>query len=352
MKRRISILVIVVMLLSLTLSGCVKEEKQVELYQLAPEKTSLMESYVIKTANNHLIVIDGGIYGEGYDAAPYMPAALRAILGLKEGEYFEVDAWFLSHNHSDHFYELAKMLRDYTADSNYKINNFLFDFPAHGTEEYPVHNADLKEWAVLKAGLNNYAAVNGIEVKGASYYDDVNGAVINAASVEKGLSFDVDGVKIDVLQTWDKNDGEDVNNNSLILKVWVDGQSILFLNDAGLTAENRLLMGKYKDQVKSDIVQLAHHGQNGLSKTGYDAIDADVYLWTTPLWVWLNKEGNYQIDTVREWLNGETYLKSDEWNIVSCLYSAYPTDPTSVEDWKAVKDGMKIVLPYSYSARN
>ena len=109
------------------------EPSPVVLYQLVPEKNSLMQSYVIKTAHGKLIVIDGGIDGEGKDRAPYMPAALRAILGLKDGEYFEVEAWFLSHAHKDHMYELSKMMRDYTADSNYKINNIYFDFPEFGS---------------------------------------------------------------------------------------------------------------------------------------------------------------------------------------------------------------------------
>ena len=43
----------------------VTEPSPVVLYQLVPEKNSLMQSYVIKTANGKLIVIDGGIDGEG-----------------------------------------------------------------------------------------------------------------------------------------------------------------------------------------------------------------------------------------------------------------------------------------------
>ena len=106
----------------------------VELYQLAPEPDSLMMSYVIVTPNRKVIVIDGGIDGRGMNEPPYLPAAIRAILGLEEGEYFEVEAWFLSHGHWDHFYELAKMLATYKESSNYRINNFYFDFPEYGVE--------------------------------------------------------------------------------------------------------------------------------------------------------------------------------------------------------------------------
>ena len=178
------------------------EPVPVALYQLVPEKNSLMQSYVIKTQSGKLIVIDGGIDGEGKDRAPYMPAALRAILGLKDDEYFEVEAWFLSHGHKDHMYELSKMLRDYSAESNYKINNIYFDFPEFGSEEYPTANADM-EISQIKENINKYGVAIGATVKdGSTYYDDINGAFINSESVAKGLSLEIDGVKIDVLQTW------------------------------------------------------------------------------------------------------------------------------------------------------
>ena len=48
-------------------------------------------SNVIKTKNNKLIVIDGGIDGTGASSDPYLPSALRSILCLEEGEYFIAD---------------------------------------------------------------------------------------------------------------------------------------------------------------------------------------------------------------------------------------------------------------------
>ena len=322
------------------------EPSPVALYQLAPEKNSLMQSYVIKTANGKLIVIDGGIDGEGRDRDPYMPAALRAILGLKDNEYFEVEAWFLSHGHKDHMYELSKMLRDYSAESNYKINNIYFDFPEFGSEEYPTENADM-EFAQIKENINKYGTVIGAEVKdGSTYYDDINGAFINSESVAKGLSLEIDGVKIDILQTWDPADGfSNINDTSLVIRMWIEGQSVLFLNDLGVNGGRRLLK-TYGDQLKSDIVQMAHHGQAGVNKDVYDAIDADVHLWPTPIWVWNNANGTYQIDDVRQWLYGETFLTSSEYDIVSCLYAKYPSGATRMKYWTRVLDGMKIEFPY------
>ena len=314
----------------------------VALYQLAPEKNSLMQSYVIRTQNGKLIVIDGGIDGEGKEREPYMPSALRAIAGVGEGEYFEGEAWFLSHAHKDHMYELSKMMRDYSTESNYKINNIYFDFPEFGGAEYAAANGDM-EASQIRENMNKYGEIIG---KGSSYYDDINGSVINKESVAKGLSFEIDGVKIDVLQTWDAADGtSNINDTSLVLRAHIGEQTVLFLNDLGSIGGRRLL-ATYGNQLKSDIVQMAHHGQAGVNKDVYDAIDADVHLWPTPIWVWQHANKTYQIDEVREWLYGETFLTASEYDIVSCLYAKYPPRSTLVTAWERVLDGMKIEFPY------
>ena len=323
------------------------EPSPVVLYQLAPEQNSLMQSYVIKTANGKLIVIDGGVDGEGKDKVPYMPSALRAIAGVGEGEYFEVEAWFLSHAHKDHTYELSKMLAEYSAESNYKINNIYFDFPEFGSAEYPAQNGDMDASKIVE-NVNKYGEVIG---KGENYYDQINGAFINTEAVAKGLSLEIDGVKIDVLQTWDPADGtSNLNDTSIVLRFTIGEQTVLFLNDLGNIGGRRLL-ATYGDALKSDIVQMAHHGQGGVNKDVYKAIGANVHLWPTPIWVWNNANKTYQIDEVREWLYGETFLEPDEHNIVAGKYKKYPPRINSVSAWEKVLDYMKLEFPYVVSDR-
>lgn len=322
------------------------EPAKVTLYQLAPEKNSLMQCYVIKTQNGKLIVIDGGIDGEGKDRAPYLTAALRAIAGVGKDGYFEVEAWFLSHAHKDHTYELSKMLAAYTTESNYKINNIYFDFPEFGTEEYPAQNADM-EASQIRENINKYGQVIGAQVEdGSTYYDQLNGAVINAKAVADGLTMEIDGVRLDILQTWSLEDGtSNLNDTSIVIRVQAEGQSILFLNDLGALGGRRLL-ATYGESLKSDIVQMAHHGQAGVNKDVYQAIGATVHLWPTPIWVWKNESGIYQIDEVRKWLYGKNFLEADEYDIVASLYEKYPSKSTKVGAWEDVIDGMKIELPY------
>ena len=60
-------------------------ERNVELYMLAPENEVLMQSFVLKTGNGRLIVVDGGMArtNETQDRA-YLPSALRAIADVGE----------------------------------------------------------------------------------------------------------------------------------------------------------------------------------------------------------------------------------------------------------------------------
>lgn len=314
--------------------------KKTEIYQLTPHSGILMEGYVVKTPNNKIVVIDGG--NETYLDKPYLPSAIRAILGLREGDYFEVDAWFISHAHSDHYGELSMMLRNYDKNVNYKINNIYFDFPDIENVGFDESDYDLGKLSTLKNALNNYAKVNGIDC-GESYFDYLNGRVVNAKAVKEGLAFTVDGVKFDILQTWSPEDDQ-INGNSMVIKVIpesLNGKNCLFLNDVSIVSGARLLK-TYGAALKSDMVQMAHHGQAGADKAVYDAIGAKIRLWPIPFWVWNNEE-TYRIGEVRSWV-GVDVNNVTENDVVSCLYKAYPKEYASVEAWKSCIDGMKVVL--------
>ena len=312
-----------------------------EIYQLTSDAGILMQAHVVKTPNQKIIVIDGG--NETYLEKPYLPSAIRAILGLNDGDYFEIEAWFVSHGHCDHYGEMSMMLRNYDETSNYKINNIYFDFPEFTNPKYDESDYDLNKVANLKKGLNNYAKVNKINC-GDSYYDYLNGRFINKETVDAGLSFTFDGVRFDILQTRDDEQDDQINGNSMVIRTYIentDSKTCLFLNDTSIVSGARLLK-TYGASLKSDIVQMAHHGQAGADKDVYDTIAADVRLWPVPFWVWLNEE-TYQIGAVRAWVgvDKDNVTKND---LVSCLYERYPDDYASVEDWKKCVDCMKVVL--------
>ena len=199
------------------------------------------------------------------------------------------------------------------------------------------------EITMFKNVLNRYAKVNGIQVEG-SYYDYLNGRVVNEESVEKGLTITVDGVNFDVLQTRSDVD-EQVNSNSMVVRARYESQDglkkFLILNDVSRLSGNRLLE-KYGDELKSDVVQLSHHGQAGATKEVYDVIGAKIRLWPTPYWVWSNPIA-YEIGKVRDWF-GISDKGDSENDLIACLYEEYPEDRTCASDWKKCIDKMMIEI--------
>ena len=319
--------------------------KKVELYQLTPDKNVLMQCHLIRTKNDKIIVIDGGYYGKEY--CYYIHSSIRSILGLKENDYFEIEGWFLTHPHEDHFGEMALQFENYSKDSNFKVNNFYFDFADFDEKHYQDMSDEMKDFMEkFKCSLDNYARVNDIKVN-KRFYDDINGAVINSESVKNDLTISIDGVDFEILRTRDERDVI-VNGSSMVMKMTVkDGeetQSVLFLGDLDKISGEFFLNETPKEKLKSDIVQMAHHGNWAVDKNVYDAIGAKVHLYPTPLWVWNCNNSRFDIDKVREWV-GTT--GADKYNLISCLYSEYPENRESVSDWAKVLKYMKIDLPYN-----
>jgi hypothetical protein len=354
-----------------------RRNNSVEVYQLAPDPNSLMMSYVIVTPNDKVIVIDGGIDGQGMHEPPYLPSAIRAILGIGQNDYFEVEAWFLSHGHWDHFYELAKMLSSYTESDNYRINNFYFDFPDYGVEwssNAGESDHNVKELELMKQGLDRYYDAVGFEgIRGADipaekwvrpddyegkyyYYDLINAAVINKASVAEGCEIDVDGVSFRVMCTWQKSSAN-VNSTSVVLRMTYLDHSILFLGDAATDTGNALLRAYEDDELRSEYVQMAHHGQSGTDEKFYRRIGAaeSKRLWPTPVWVWnvYRASNGIRTDYTREWLGlpadynefAEKGLLETGSDFVAGLYSAYPEQPDQVKSWtKEVLDAQRVAV--------
>ena len=202
--------------------------KNVEVYLLAPDKNVLSQNIVIKTPNDKIIVIDGG--HEEFE--PCLAPAIRAILNKGQDEYFEIESWFISHAHNDHYGEAIKLLNGLT-DRSIKVNNFYYDFPDLENSNFHQSDYTLESLEKLKKGLDNYKKVWGIDCDG-RYYDYLNGKVVNGETVKNGLTLNIDGVDFDIIQTRDDAVDEQVNANSMVIRMRVETETgekkVLFLN--------------------------------------------------------------------------------------------------------------------------
>ena len=71
---------------------------------------------------------------------------------------------------------------------------------------------------------------------------------------------------------------EDFNESSVVVRLVHEEGSMIFLADCGVYVCEWML-DAYDEALKSDMVQVAHHGGETANKEIYDAIQADTLFW-------------------------------------------------------------------------
>lgn len=240
------------------------------LWQLPSQGPTQMLSYVIKSANGKIIVIDGGMTCDG----TYLKKFLAS-----HGNH--VDSWFLTHPHLDHIDALTWILSN---QGSLKIDKIYASFP-------PLEWIQKYEKNYTITSQKFYAAMKKADRK----YIDIN----------PGDIFDIDRIHIEILSDINLDiTSNAINNSSIVMKFSDKNKSVLFLGDLGLQGGDKLLKSIDHKKLKADYVQMAHHGQNGVNKNFYEVIQPEYCLWPTPLWLWtnLNGKGKFRTLEVREWM--------------------------------------------------
>lgn len=257
-----------------------------------------MNSFIITTADGKVIAIDGG----QRQNAEYFIEYLKEITGQQVPH---IDGWFLSHAHDDHvdcFMEIVEKYPDaLTFDKVY------YNFPSayfHSHEDKSAVKTTEEFYKVLPLFADRICICSG------------------------GDQLDIGDAHFDFLYSTDFEFKHNVcNNSSLVFRMTLGGKTVMFTGDCGVEAGQKILrLWKDKGLVKSDICQMAHHGQNGCDREFYEAVAPEVCLWNTPKWLWDNDAGKgynthcWQTVIVRGWMEElgvkENYVIKDGTQVV------------------------------------
>lgn len=263
------------------------KNKTIELIQLAQIEDRQSMGYLIKTKNNKLIAIDGGLKEN----------TQNLIDNINENGG-KVDYWFLTHVHDDHlgaFVEIVKNT-DIQIDNIYVSLNDLSWY-----EQYESSRIDFtKEF---------FQTLEDEKIK-----DKIHNPQLNEI-------LNLDGIKAEILGIKNPEITENAGNEqSMVIKFDTGKTSFLVLGDTGTQSSEKLIKTQ-KEKLKSDIVQVAHHGQAGATEELYKLINPKICLWPTPTWLWNNdagsgeNTGNWKTFETRQWLKNlnvqQNYIGKD-----------------------------------------
>lgn len=269
------LLYLVQMAVLVSLVGCTsKSADTFTLWQLPSCGNDICNSYVIQTSGGKLIVMDGGLETERH----YLRGYIDALGGGK------VDAWFISHPHPDHAGAINRILSS----------------PAGLQIEKIYYSRLTEELIYLEKGCVGFTR-------------ELYGRLDTLTTTEVidchcGDELEIDGVKFKILSEKNPDILTHYNDHSMVIRMWDDHKSVVFLGDLGVAGGRKLMESEYMKDVDCDYLQVAHHGQRGCDKEFYMTADFKACLWPTPKWVYDNDLGkgfntaHLKTIEVREWM--------------------------------------------------
>lgn len=262
------------------------------LLQIANRSHIQSMMYLIETTNGKRIMIDSGNYLKDEDGK-----YLYDLLKQKGGR---VDAWIFTHAHDDHFGGLLWIWEN-IENPQLEIGEIYFDFPS-------------LEWIASKSErLAKYTK---------RFLEFINIQNIKQTVLCKDVVISVDDISIEVLNNLEGYESyKDFNDTSIAFLVHFPKRSVLFLGDLAVEGGNKLLETCSHEKLRQDIVQMAHHGQRGVTKEFYSVVKPKVCLYCTPDWLWENDNGGGK--NSGPWKTLETRSWMEELGVQASFPHAY-----------------------------
>jgi len=235
-----------------------------------PEGDNMM-SFTIKSDVGGLAIIDGG-----YDVSVQDCEALLKEIAANSNV---VDDWIITHFDTDHCGAFLKITGEHP---EIVINNIYI-------QEIPDREI------LVKKGVEE-RSLGAIDTYLSRDYKNVN--VVHA-----GDEFNIIGLKMKVLSSYDKWMDEKtnnlLNNGSMIFKLSGKEKSALFCADAQSVEIYNYLVENYEADLDSDILQVGHHGNTSFPKEFFEKVSPEEAVFPASNWIYYN-ERNIEWFTIEE----------------------------------------------------
>lgn len=274
--------------------------------------------YCYQLADGSFMVIDGGYENDAAILYDYMKAKAP-------GGEIKIAAWIITHADSDHRGAFVQFVKDYS--ETVTVEKLMINFPNESTS------------SELGSGKPVDVEMAASRMPDCTVY-----------KVHTGQKFYIRNAVVEMLYTIDSSLPDKMfvyNDTSLVFTVDVEGERAMFTGDAGDEVAE-ILVSMYGDYLKSDILQLAHHGlRNGHDKSMphtkdfYRLVRPEIVLWPNTNKAYLDTSNVDTATALMDWnlvaleSARECYLAGYATTVLELpysLYSAYIFDPNVTRD--------------------
>ena len=229
-----------------------------------PELNWNGNSFIIQLKNGHFIVEDGGNETDTLYLLDYLESL------VPEGEKPVVEAWFMSHAHSDHYGVLKTFIEKPQLTSRIYVEGFYY---------VPISDTMIDMFTSEKSLKTSMFYV----LRAANAFKTQSGEMPKLYRPQPGQRYYFGDMSIDIpltadLFTKDTWHTPDFNDTSTWLMHNIEGQRFLHAGDAGIGATKLGMMLYDEEYFDVDIFSVLHHGINVYDYfTDYCTIDTLLY---------------------------------------------------------------------------
>ena len=250
-------------------------------------------SIVIQLEDGSFVLIDGGRGNTNYQEDS---TALWNFLSSKapNGEKPRI-TWLVTHIHTDHRALVQKFLPTYK--NRIDLELVVWNFPDFNEIEAH-YDPDWKEGGTTIKPAEGYAT----PVATLNELIKTNFPNTPIYTYHTGEKLYLPGCEIEFLvchEDYYLNNFQWINDTSLTCRVTMQGKTMMVFGDTTQSVSNKIITPAYGDYIKSDILQVAHHGNRGGTLATYKAVDPDICLWTTDK---TNFASHVKMDDANKWL--------------------------------------------------
>lgn len=227
-------------------------EEDYKLYQHDVNEEAGGLSYIIELPSGGLVLIDGGYYADG--------VKLHDFIVSHGGK---IEAWFLTHPHYDHIGAFLYCMTEGRADIEVK-NVYYSPFTAEFLESSDSIDSELEYEAFDFADFEKIRQ----EETAASFIPMMAGDVA-----------EVEDIHVECLSSFDSA-VDDVNDNSLVLKMFMNDISMMITGDITAKTVDRMIerYGETPEVWDVNFLQVPHHGYTGAGEKLYDLTQPEFVL--------------------------------------------------------------------------
>ena len=235
----------------------IRTDKEVTPYIASIPQPEMGEGYIVRLPDGRFIIQDGG-----YEGDDRVYNTLRKLVGNEE---IVIAAWFISHPHADHYPAFVDFIKNHSSDSDVTV-------------ERVIHNYGHIDVITSKVKYGDPIPITDV----LAFYDTLKTYVphVPIFKAHTGQRISFGSATVEILYTIEDivpESLENPNDSSMVIRIEIGKDSIIFLNDTCYKSGPIVhkLWGAY---LKTDIVQIAHHGMWPSVESIYHDIAGEVVL--------------------------------------------------------------------------